>query len=136
MFIPVNLRYTSNHLWLREVGRQDAYIGITDFAQKELGRIDSIEIKPDGYEKKQIESFGLIYGANKSMELTMPLTGRILIVNPEIIKHPGILNSDPYDNWIILFTSTTNLADNTTKYLTSMEYQIVLTHFKTLTNVL
>ena len=45
MFTPVNLRYTSHHLWLNPVGRNDVYVGITDFAQKEIGRIDSLDIQ-------------------------------------------------------------------------------------------
>lgn len=135
MFIPLNLRYTGKHLWLRELGRQDAYVGITDFAQKELGRIDYIEIQRHGREKENGESFGMIYGANKRMELLMPITGRVLIINPEIIKHPGTLNSDSYNNWIILLTATTNLSDNQTKYLTPIEYQITLDQYRTLTNV-
>src|SRR3989344_2659764 len=109
MFIPVNLHYTSNHLWLRDVGRQDAYVGITDYAQKELGRIDFIEIQHEGSLKKNGESFGIIYGSNKSVELIMPFTGRILIVNPDIELHHGILNSDPYHYWIVLLTATNSL---------------------------
>lgn len=130
MFIPVNLHYTSSHLWLRDVGRQDAYVGITDYAQKELGRIDFIEIQHEGSLKKKGESFGIIYGANKSVDLFMPFSGRILIENPEMEKHPGILNSDPYHFWIVLLASTNSLADKMTKYLTSKDYQYAISHVK------
>lgn len=123
MFIPQNLHYTSNHLWLREVGRQDLYVGITDYVQKELGRIDSIEIEQEGSQKKKGESFGIIYGANKCAELTMPFSGRILIVNPDTLKHPGLLNSDPYQYWIILLTVATNLTDIIGNYFTPQAYQ-------------
>lgn len=130
MFIPLNLRYTSNHLWLREVGRQDLYVGITDYAQKELGRIDSIEIEQKGSKKNKGESFGVIYGANKSAELIMPFVGRILIVNPDIIKHPGVLNSNPYDYWIILLTVAANLTNIMGNYFTPQAYQEAIANTK------
>lgn len=123
MFIPVHLRYTNNHLWLRDVGRHDAYAGITDYAQRELGRIDSIEIEHEGSLKKEGETFGIIYGANKCVELIMPFAGRILIVNPEIEKHTEVLNSDPYHYWTVLLTAKANLVDNMAKYFTSEGYQ-------------
>lgn len=132
MFIPVNLRYTSNHLWLRDIGRQDAYVGITDYTQIELGRIDCIEIEHEGSLKKDGETFGIIYGANKCMDLIMPFAGRILIVNSDIEKHTGILNTAPYHYWIALLTSTTSLIDNTTKYFTSQGYQQSFESLKTI----
>lgn len=130
MFVPINLRYTMNHLWLRDVGRQDVYVGITDYAQKELGRVDSIEMQHVGHQRKKGESFGIIYGANKSEELIMPFAGQIFIVNPDIEKHPGIVNSDPYYYWIVMLTAATSLVDNKTKYFTSEDYQIVINRFK------
>lgn len=131
MFVPVNLHYTSSHLWLRDVGRQDAYVGITDYAQKELGRIDFIEIQHEGSLKKNGESFGTIYGSNKCVELIMPFAGRILIVNQDVETHPGILNSDPYHYWIVLLTATNSLTDNRGKYFTSENYLEAINMTKT-----
>jgi glycine cleavage system H protein len=130
MFMPLNLRYTLNHLWLREVGRQDLYVGITDYAQKELGRIDFIEIQREGSEKNKGESFGTIYGANKCVELIMPFEGQLLLVNPDIVKHPGELNSDPYHAWIILLTAATNVTEFMSKYLTPGDYKHAITAIK------
>ena len=126
MFIPVNLRYTNNHLWLRDIGRQDVYIGITDYAQKELGRIDLVEMQYEGSQKRIGESFGTIYGTNKCVDLVMPFSGRILMLNSDVEIHPGILNSDPYHNWIVLLTGTSNLADKMVKYFTSKDYKQVI----------
>lgn len=130
MFMPLNLRYTSNHLWLREVGRQDLYVGITDYAQKELGRIDSIEIQREGSEKNKGESFGTIFGANKCAELIMPFAGRILIVNTDILKHPGVLNSNPYHYWIILLTAAIDLTELMSNYFTPDAYKQAIANTK------
>lgn len=104
MYIPTNLNYTSHHLWIRPVGKKDIYIGITDYAQKELGRIDSFDISKEGELKNKDDAFGSIYGTNKTLELVMPFTGRFLILNDEIQINPGLLNSDPYYHWIMLVT--------------------------------
>lgn len=132
MFIPVNLHYTSNHLWLRDVGRQDVYVGITDYAQKELGRIDFIEIQYEGSLKKKGDAFGVIYGANKCVDLIMPFAGRILMINPDIEMHPGILNSDPYHYWVILLAITDSKGNNSEKYFTSGKYKEAINSSKAL----
>lgn len=123
MFIPLNLRYTSNHLWLREVGRQDLYVGITDYAQKELGRIDYIEIEHEGSQKKEGETFGIVYGTNKCIDLIMPFTGQILMLNPDIEKLSGIINSNPYHHWIVIMTAKNNLVNGMKKYFTCENYK-------------
>ncbi len=132
MFIPVNLHYTSNHLWLCEVGRQDAYVGITDFGQKALGRIDSIELQRNGSKKKKGELFGIIYGSNKTMSLFMPFEGRILIVNPDNENLPERLNTAPYHYWIVLLSAKKNLVDNLIKCYTSDGYRNFINSLKTL----
>jgi glycine cleavage system H protein len=132
MFIPINLHYTSNHLWLRDIGRQDVYIGITDYAQKELGRIDSIEIQREGSLKKEEEAFGTIYGANKCVDLVMPFEGRILIINSDIETNPGILNSDPYHYWIVLLAATNNIEINSERYFTADKYKEAINNLKVL----
>lgn len=104
MFIPINLKYTKNHLWIRPIGREDIYIGITDYAERELGRIDLIEINREGKILMQGKSFGIIYGANKTLDLIMPVNGQILFNNADVLNHPQTLNSDSYHNWISLMT--------------------------------
>lgn len=130
MFVPVNLHYTNNHLWLRDIGRQDAYVGITDYAQKELGRIDFVGIEREGGLKKKGESFGTIYGSNKHADLIMPFDGRILMVNQDIETNPKILNSDPYHYWLVLLTATNSLAENIGQCFTSEHYRRALNSVK------
>ncbi len=122
MHTPRNLRYTAGHLWLRPVGRNDIYVGITDFAQKELGRIDSLDIHSEGTEEMMGESFGVIYGSNKSFELIAPLAGRILMLNPDAEKTPVVLNSDPYHHWVVLMSIEEKHLQRV-KYLSAEEYQ-------------
>lgn len=122
MHIPPNLRYTEHHLWLRPVGKNDIYIGITDYAQKELGRIDSLDIQSEGTEKIKGESFGKIFGANKTLELIAPFSSRILILNADIEKAPLTFNSDPYQNWIALM-SIDNKHLQGVKILSAEEYK-------------
>ena len=122
MNVPLNLLYTTDHLWLRSVGRNDIYIGITDFAQKELGRIDSFEIQSEGTAKAKGEAFGKIYGANKTLDLLAPLAGRILMVNVDIERIPHTINSDPYQHWIALI-SIDNKHFQTVKLLSAAEYK-------------
>lgn len=104
MFIPINLKYTSNHLWTRTIGREDIYIGITDYAERELGRIELIEINREGQILIKGQSFGIIYGTNKTLDLIMPVNGLILFGNTDVFKNPQSLNSDSYHNWIALIT--------------------------------
>jgi glycine cleavage system H protein len=125
MFTPLNLRYTSDHLWLRDIGRQEAYAGITDYGQRELGRIDFIEIDHDE-KKKKGELFGVIYGANKSIDLIMPFPGQVLIINPDIELSPQGLNTDPYYHWIVLLTASVRIADIMANCFDAKEYQDII----------
>ena len=92
----------------------DFYVGITDYAQKESGRIDHVELLPEGKEKKTDESFGLLYGSNRSIDLLMPFAGRVLLTNPEIIQCPFLINVDAYNYWIAVISIP---AQQNLKYL-------------------
>ncbi len=129
MHIPPNLRYTAHHLWLRPVGRNDIYVGITDYAQKELGRIDSFDIHGEGTKKMKNESFGKIYGTNKVFDLIAPLAGKILMLNADIEKSPLTLNSDPYQHWIALM-SIDNKHLQGVKILSAEEYKNMISASK------
>jgi len=130
MFIPVNLRYTTHHLWLRPIGRKDIYVGITDYAQKELGRIDSLDINNEGSIIKKDEPFGTIYGANKTLELIMPRTGRIISLNVDVEIHPRHLNSDTYHFWIALISISDD--DLKTRFLINEEYLSLIKQTQTI----
>jgi len=101
MNLPENLKYTKDHEWLRVEGN-NAYIGITDFAQGELGDIVFIEIETQGENLKKEEVFGTIEAVKTVSDLFMPVSGEILQVNPNIEDKPELTNKDPYgEGWLI-----------------------------------
>ena len=101
MNFPENLKYTKDHEWVRIEGNE-AFIGITDFAQSELGDIVYVEIETIGETLKQEEIFGTVEAVKTVSDLFMPLTGKILEVNPAITAKPEGVNKDPYgQGWMI-----------------------------------
>jgi glycine cleavage system H protein len=101
MQIPSNLKYTKDHEWTKIEG-DTATIGITDFAQSELGDIVYVELPAVGAQTKQGESFGTIEAVKAVSDLFAPLTGEVLEVNSELSDKPEVINKDPYgDGWII-----------------------------------
>jgi glycine cleavage system H protein len=101
MQIPDNLKYTKDHEWTKIEG-DTAIIGITDFAQSELGDIVYVELPEVGAQTKQGESFGTIEAVKAVSDLFAPLTGEVLEVNSELSDKPEVINKDPYgDGWII-----------------------------------
>ncbi len=116
MNIPENLKYTKDHEWVRVEGNE-AFVGITDFAQSELGDIVFVEVETEGEEIAEGEVFGTIEAVKTVSDLMMPLNGEVLEVNPELEDAPELINSDPYDKgWIIKISiqdesQTANLLD-------------------------
>jgi glycine cleavage system H protein len=101
MNFPSNLYYTKDHEWVRVEG-DVAYIGITDFAQKELGDIVYVDIPSKGKNVAQHEVFGTVEAVKTVSDLFMPLTGEVLEVNAKLDGAPELVNSDPYgDGWMI-----------------------------------
>lgn len=101
MKIPENLLYTEDHEWVR-LENDTAYIGITDFAQHELGDIVYIEIETLGEDLKQHDVFGTVEAVKTVSDLFLPLAGEILEINPKLETHPELVNSDPYgEGWMI-----------------------------------
>ena len=101
MSLPENLKYTNDHEWIRVEGNV-AYVGITDFAQKELGDIVYVEIETEGESLEQGEVFGTVEAVKTVSDLLLPLTGKILEFNEELEGEPEIVNSDPYgEGWMI-----------------------------------
>ena len=104
MNIPATLKYTKDHEWLKIEGNT-ATIGITDFAQKELGDIVYVEIETEEEEIDQEEIFGTIEAVKTVSDLFMPISGTIIEVNPGLEESPETVNSDPYgDGWMIKVT--------------------------------
>jgi glycine cleavage system H protein len=101
MNFPSELKYTKNHEWLRIEGDQ-AYTGITDFAQKELGDIVFIEVETVGESLSQEDVFGTIEAVKTVSDMFMPVSGEIMEFNPDLESTPEIINSDPYGKgWVI-----------------------------------
>lgn len=101
MKVPDNLKYTKDHEWLRIDG-DDAFVGITDFAQGELGDIVFIEIETEGETLDKEEVFGTIEAVKTVSDLFMPVGGEILELNPALEDNPELVNKDPYDKgWMI-----------------------------------
>lgn len=101
--IPKDLFYTEEHEWVHlSDDRTEATVGITDFAQKELGDIVYVEMPQEGDALQQMESFGTIEAVKTVAELYAPLTGEVLEINHQLQDEPTLVNGSPYeDGWII-----------------------------------
>ena len=101
MNIPGNLRYTKDHEWLKLEG-ETAVVGITDFAQNELGDIVFIEVETIGENLDKEETFGTIEAVKTVSDMFMPVAGEIVEFNAQLAEKPETVNKDPYGNgWIV-----------------------------------
>ncbi|HWY97477.1 MAG TPA: glycine cleavage system protein GcvH [Bacteroidia bacterium] len=101
MNFPDNLKYTKDHEWIKVSGNE-AYVGITEFAQGELGDIVFIDINTVGQDIKHSELFGTIEAVKTVSDLFMPVAGKVLEVNPKLESNPELVNKDPYgDGWMV-----------------------------------
>ncbi|RLD61997.1 MAG: glycine cleavage system protein GcvH [Bacteroidetes bacterium] len=101
MNIPDNLKYTKDHEWLKTDG-DEAVIGITDFAQSELGDIVFVEIETEGEQLAKEEVFGTIEAVKTVSDLYMPVSGEVTEINQKLEDTPELINQDPYgDGWLI-----------------------------------
>jgi glycine cleavage system H protein len=101
MNVPENLRFTEKHEWIRMEGKE-AYIGITDYAQGELGDVVFVEIETLGEKLSKGEAFGTIEAVKTVSDLFMPASGEVLEINPKLNDEPEIVNKDPYiEGWMI-----------------------------------
>jgi glycine cleavage system H protein len=119
MNIPEDLKYTHDHEWVR-FEDDIAYIGITDFAQSELGDIVFVEVETEGETLDPEEVFGTVEAVKTVSDLFIPVGGEILEFNTEVEDQPELLNSDPYgEGWIIKVKVTDDNMDN---LMTAQEY--------------
>lgn len=101
MNTPSNVKYTKEHEWIRVEGNE-AYVGITDYAQSQLGEIVFVDIDSAGETLKKSEQFGTIEAVKTVSELFMPVSGEVLEVNEKLSDQPELVNSDPYgEGWMI-----------------------------------
>jgi glycine cleavage system H protein len=124
MEFPAGLKYTKDHEWIKVEG-DTAYIGITEFAQRELGDIVYIDISSLGKEVAKDEVFGTVEAVKTVSDLFMPVAGSITEINPALDKEPELVNSDPYgDGWMVKVTLA-NAAD-VDSLLTAESYQSLI----------
>jgi glycine cleavage system H protein len=101
MKVPKDLRYTKEHEWVRASG-QEAEVGITDFAQGELGDVVFVELPPVGARVTQMKSFGTIDAVKTVSDLFAPVSGEVVAVNTELKENPALINQSPYEKgWMI-----------------------------------
>ncbi|MBO4544025.1 MAG: glycine cleavage system protein GcvH [Bacteroidales bacterium] len=101
MKVLENLKYTKDHEWIRVEG-EEAVIGITDFAQHELGDIVFVDVTCDGATLNKEEVFGSIEAVKTVSDVFMPAGGEVLEINPALDADPALINTDPYgEGWII-----------------------------------
>lgn len=101
MNFPLELKYTKDHEWIRVEG-QHAYIGITEFAQQELGDIVYVDINTVGKEVSQEDVFGTVEAVKTVSDLFMPVTGKIVEFNKKLDTNPELVNNDPYgEGWMV-----------------------------------
>lgn len=121
MNFPDNLKYSSDHEWIRVDGTE-AYIGITDFAQDELGEIVYVDVTSEGDNLSQGDVFGSIEAVKTVSDLMMPAGGKVLEVNAQLEDAPELVNKDPYgEGWIIKVALASN--DDVNGLMSAEEYK-------------
>lgn len=102
MDFPEELKYSKEHLWVRVEGNRGV-IGITDYAQHELGAVSALELPGVGDELEQDDSFGSVEARKTVAELYAPVSGTVLEVNADLMDEPAPVNDDPYDDgWLVV----------------------------------
>ncbi len=124
MKFPSELKYTKEHEWVLVQGNK-AKVGITDFAQKELGDIVFLDIATLGKEVKQNDVFGSIEAVKTVSDLFMPVSGTVLNLNEDLESDPQLVNSDPYGNgWMVEITISN--PNELEELMSAEEYQAIV----------
>lgn len=124
MNIPSNLYYTKEHEWIRVEGNE-AFVGITDYAQSELGEIVFVDINTEGETLGQGEVFGSVEAVKTVSDLNMPVEGEVLEINEAINDQPELVNNDPYGQGWMIKISVAN-ADELNNLLDAAGYQALI----------
>lgn len=120
MNVMKGLKYTKEHEWVRVEG-ETAWIGITDYAQEQLGDIVFVELPEVGEEFVEGDGFGVIDSVKATSDVYMPVDGGILEVNGNLENSPELINEDPYENWMIKIQLTD--PDQIEELLSAEEYE-------------
>ena len=124
MNVPANLKYTKEHEWIRLEG-DIAFVGITDYAQSELGEIVFVEVETVGDTLNEGEVFGTVEAVKTVSDLYLPVDGEVLEFNEELESNPELVNDDPYGKgWMVkIGVANVNQLDT---LLTSVEYEALI----------
>ncbi len=110
MSVPTDCRYAKSHEWAKKEGNL-VVVGITDFAQDELGDVVFVEVPPAGSKLKKGEPFGAIESVKAASDLFMPVGGEITDINETVVADPALVNKDPHGAAWLLKVKPSNLAD-------------------------
>jgi len=122
MSFPTNLRYTKEHEWLLQQPDNSFLVGITEYAQRELGDIVYVEVETIGKTLEAGEVFGTVEAVKTVSDLFLPVSGTINELNPELANSPELVNSDPYGKgWMIRMTA--NDPDQVSHLLDAAAYE-------------
>lgn len=125
MSIPADLKYTREHEWIKDNGDGTVTVGITDFAQGELGDIVFVELEPEGTDFSQDDTFGTVEAVKTVSDLYAPVDGEIVEINEALEDEPELVNDDPYgEGWMvkIKLSEVSQLED----LLSAEEYEEVI----------
>ena len=101
MDFPEELKYSKEHVWVR-IERGSAVIGVTDFAQEDLGPVTGVELPDEGDEVEQDDSVGSIEARKTVADIYAPFSGTVRSINHEVLDNPDLINDDPYDGgWLV-----------------------------------
>lgn len=126
MNIPDDLKYTKEHEWIRDNGDGTATVGVTDFAQGELGDIVFVELEAIGFEFDKDEAFGTVEAVKTVSELFAPVSGEISAINEQLEDQPELVNDDPYgDGWMVKIKMAD--AEELNELMTADQYQEITT---------
>lgn len=124
MEFPTNIKYTNEHEWIRLEG-DIAYIGITDYAQQQLGDIVFIDVPTEGETLEKGETFGTVEVVKTVSDLFLPIGGEVMEVNSQLEEHPELVNQDPYgEGWIIKLKPTN--TDEMNELLDAAAYKEII----------
>ena len=122
MNIPKTLLYTKSHEWVKKNDDGTAYVGLTDFAQSELGDLVYVNLPQEGDTVTVEESFADVESVKAVSDVYSPLSGTVDAVNEELLDAPQLINETPYEAWLIKVADITSEAD----FLTAEEYEALI----------
>ncbi|MEI8086582.1 MAG: glycine cleavage system protein GcvH [Paludibacter sp.] len=124
MNVPANLKYTKDHEWIRIEG-EIAFVGITDFAQSELGEIVFVEVETIGESLSAGDVFGTVEAVKTVSDLYLPIDGKVVEFNEELEDAPELVNDDPYNEGWMVKMEISNLSQ-LDELLSATEYEAII----------